>query len=135
MRPRKSRIFYKGKFFDYPLRAVNALRNLGADRGGPCASRPTSGPGSARPKDQTNFEGWVVARFGWRLYRHFFKTYTEKVWGVPVTRDAGRLGGAADQEPVARQAPSLNALLPKRNQKDDHLADRGVPVPASTGPG
>jgi len=36
------------------------------------------------PKDQTNYEGWLVARFGWRLYRTFFKTYTEKVWGVPV---------------------------------------------------
>ena len=37
------------------------------------------------PKDQNNYEGWLVARFGWRLYRHFFKTYTEKVWGVPVS--------------------------------------------------
>src|SRR3712207_6215320 len=37
------------------------------------------------PKDQSHFEGWVAARFGWRLYRIFFKTYTEKVWGVPAT--------------------------------------------------
>ena len=36
-----------------------------------------------RPEDQTTFEGWTAARFGWRLYRIFFKTYTEKVWGMP----------------------------------------------------
>jgi protoporphyrinogen oxidase len=38
------------------------------------------------PRNQDNFEGWVAARFGWRLYRIFFKTYTEKVWGVPATQ-------------------------------------------------
>ena len=43
------------------------------------------GRAQAPPKDQTHFEGWVAARFGWRLYRIFFKTYTEKVWGVPAT--------------------------------------------------
>ena len=37
------------------------------------------------PADQSTFEGWVAARFGYRLYRIFFKTYTEKVWGVPAT--------------------------------------------------
>ena len=36
------------------------------------------------PKNQDKFEGWVASRFGWRLYRTFFKTYTEKVWGIPA---------------------------------------------------
>ena len=58
-----------------------------------------------------------MARFGGGLYRHFFKTYTEKVWGVPATEHAGRLGRPADQEPRLRKA-IVNAVLPKRNQKE-----------------
>ena len=84
VRPRLSRIFYKGHFFDYPLRAANALRGLGPIEAVRCVLsylwvriHP--------PKDTTTFEGWVASRFGWRLYRIFFKTYTEKVWGVPAT--------------------------------------------------
>jgi protoporphyrinogen oxidase len=84
MRPRLSRILYRGKLFDYPLKPANALFGLGVLEAIRCVLsyalvrvRP--------PKDQTNFEGWVAARFGWRLYRIFFKTYTEKVWGVPAT--------------------------------------------------
>jgi protoporphyrinogen oxidase len=83
-RPRMSRIFYDGKFIDYPLRVMNVLKSVGPVQAVLCVLsylwariRP--------PKDQTNFEGWTVARFGWRLYRMFFKTYTEKVWGVDAT--------------------------------------------------
>jgi protoporphyrinogen oxidase len=84
LRPRMSRILYRGKLFDYPLKPFNALFGLGVLEAVRCVLsyalvrlRP--------PKDQSNFEGWVAARFGWRLYRIFFKTYTEKVWGVPAT--------------------------------------------------
>jgi protoporphyrinogen oxidase len=83
LRPRMSRIYYQGKMFDYPLRAKNALLGLGPVEAIRCVAsylwvrvRP--------PKDQSNLEGWVASRFGWRLYRIFFKTYTEKVWGVPT---------------------------------------------------
>jgi protoporphyrinogen oxidase len=75
LRPRMSRIFYRGRFFDYPLKASNALRNLGAVE----ALRCVGSYAWARlrpPKDQSHFEGWVSARFGTRLYRIFFKTYT-----------------------------------------------------------
>jgi len=85
LRPRISRIFYNGKFYDYPLRGMNALRNLGMWEAIMCVGSY----GLVRikpPKDVSNFEGWVAARFGWRLYRTFFKTYTEKVWGVPATQ-------------------------------------------------
>ena len=84
MRPRMSRIFYRGKLFDYPLKAGNALRAWAWSRPR-AASAPTSWARIRPPKDQTNFEGWVAARFGWRLYSIFFKTYTEKVWGMPAT--------------------------------------------------
>ena len=84
-RPRKSRILYRGNFFDYPLKPFNALFGLGILE----TVRSISSYIWVRinpPKDQTNFEGWVAARFGWRLYRIFFKTYTEKVWGVPADK-------------------------------------------------
>jgi protoporphyrinogen oxidase len=116
LRPRKSRIFYRGKFYDYPLKAMNALTNLGVLESIMCVLSY----GWTRikpPKDQTNFEGWVAARFGWRLYRHFFKTYTEKVWGHP--------GSEMQADWAAQRIKNLslasairNAVLPKRNQKD-----------------
>lgn len=81
LRPRMSRIYYKNKFYDYPLKASNALLNLGIIE----AIRCLVSYFYVRvfpPKNQDNFEDWVAARFGWRLYNIFFKTYTEKVWGV-----------------------------------------------------
>jgi len=83
-RPRLSRIYYRGKFYDYPISAMNALRNLGPVEALRCVLsylwvriHP--------PRDKTTLEGFVASRFGWRLYRHFFKTQSEKVWGVPCT--------------------------------------------------
>src|SRR4051794_9294206 len=84
VRPRLSRIFYDGKFFDYPLRAGNAVVTLGPWESLRCVGsyawariRP--------PRDRSTFEGWVTARFGRRLYNTFFRSYTEKVWGVPAS--------------------------------------------------
>ena len=84
LRPRRSRILYRGRFFAYPLRPLDALRNLGPLEAARCVlsylwarARP--------PADQSHLEGWVRARFGTRLYRHFFRSYNEKVWGMPAT--------------------------------------------------
>jgi protoporphyrinogen oxidase len=84
LRPRLSRIFYKGKFFDYPLKLWNALFGLGIVEAIRCVLSYVLTQ-VKKPKDQSNFEGWVAARFGWRLYRIFFKTYTEKVWGIDAS--------------------------------------------------
>ncbi|MFN3326322.1 MAG: NAD(P)/FAD-dependent oxidoreductase [Bryobacteraceae bacterium] len=81
-RPRLSRIYYRSKFFRYPLEPVDALRQLGmweAFRCGASYVRAKIAPES--PED--NFETWVTNRFGKRLFRLFFKSYTEKVWGIP----------------------------------------------------
>lgn len=115
LRPRMSRIYYEGKFYDYPLRAGNALRNLGVIEAVRCVLsylwvrvRP--------PKDMDSFEGWTASRFGWRLYRTFFKTYTEKVWGVPATEI--KADWAAQRiKNLSLANAVVNALLPKRNQK------------------
>jgi len=116
LRPRKSRIFYDGKYFDYPLKAFNALKNLGPIEAVKCVA--SYGWARVRPpKDQTNYEGWLVARFGWRLYRTFFKTYTEKVWGVPVS--AMPADWAAQRiKNLSLSSAIVNALTPKRNQKE-----------------
>jgi len=81
-RPRMSRIYYEGKFYSYPLRAFEALWNLGIFRSTLCMLSyakakvfPNNNPKS--------FEDWTVNQFGHKLYSIFFKTYTEKVWGMP----------------------------------------------------
>ncbi len=116
LRPRMSRIYYAGKLFDYPLRAGNALRGLGVIE----AIRCVLSYAWARvrpPADQTNYEGWLVARFGWRLYRTFFKTYTEKLWGTPVSEMPADWA-AQRVKSLSLGNAIVNAVLPRRNQKD-----------------
>jgi protoporphyrinogen oxidase len=84
-RPRMSRIYYDGKFFDYPLSAANAVSNLGPTESARCLMSYLWAR-ARRGGEQDSFEGWVSSRFGQRLYRMFFKTYTEKVWGIPADR-------------------------------------------------
>ena len=81
LRSRLSRIHYRGHFFDYPLRPLNALLGLGATE----SLKVMVSYAKAKlfpDRDEKNFEQWVSNRFGKRLYRIFFKTYTEKVWGM-----------------------------------------------------
>jgi protoporphyrinogen oxidase len=83
-RDRSSRIYYRGRYFDYPLRATNALLNLGPVETALCmASYVRARLRPMRPP--RTFEDWVTNQFGRRLFRIFFKTYTEKVWGVSTS--------------------------------------------------
>jgi len=87
-RPRKSRIFLMGRFFDYPLVLSNVVRSL------PITTLVKSFADylvikvrnlfARKPDD--NFENWVINRFGRELYKVFFGTYTEKTWGIPCTQ-------------------------------------------------
>ena len=84
VRPRLSRIYYRGRFFDYPLRPLNALRGLGVVE----AARVLASYVRAQlmpAADERTFDAWVSNRFGRRLFEIFFKTYTEKVWGLPCS--------------------------------------------------
>jgi protoporphyrinogen oxidase len=81
---RLSRIYYRGRYFDYPLKARNALRNLGPAETIRCMAsyarariRPVAEP--------RTFEEWVTNEFGHRLFSIFFKSYTEKVWGISTS--------------------------------------------------
>ena len=82
--PRLSRIHYGGKYFDYPLKARNALQGLGILNAVLIVLSYLWSHLRPYPVEE-NLEQWVSNRFGKRLYRIFFKTYTEKVWGIPCT--------------------------------------------------
>ncbi|HZJ00665.1 MAG TPA: NAD(P)/FAD-dependent oxidoreductase [Gemmatimonadaceae bacterium] len=82
--PRLSRILYGGQFFNYPLKASNALSGLGLWETVRIVASYMKARVRPNPVEE-NFEQWVSNRFGARLYEIFFKTYTEKVWGIPCT--------------------------------------------------
>ena len=84
-RPRLSRIYYGHNFYYYPLRLSNVLRNLGAAESFLILLSYLQARISPYPQEDT-LEEWVSNRFGSRLYRIFFKTYTEKVWGMPCNQ-------------------------------------------------
>src|SRR5512135_67921 len=85
VRPRLSRIYYDRKFILYPLRFFNALSQLGIWQS--ILILISYFRSKLLPyRHENNFEEWVSNRFGRRLYRIFFKTYTEKVWGIPCNQ-------------------------------------------------
>jgi protoporphyrinogen oxidase len=80
-RPRLSRIFYGGKFYSYPLKAFEALNNLGIVESAACMLSYACAKAFPTAEPRT-FHEWVRNQFGERLFSIFFKTYTEKVWGM-----------------------------------------------------
>ncbi len=80
-RPRLSRIFYRGKFYDYPIRPLNALTNLGVFEAVRCVVSYAKAHFNPR-REPSSLEDYIVNNYGWRLYQHFFKSYNEKVWGI-----------------------------------------------------
>jgi protoporphyrinogen oxidase len=83
-RPRQSRIYWNDKFLEYPLDGMDVIKKLGPIELTRCGLSYLWA--AMKPKGQEDtFEDWVSNRFGKRLYNHFFKTYTEKLWGVKAT--------------------------------------------------
>jgi protoporphyrinogen oxidase len=82
VRPRRSRIYYRGRYFAYPLQARDVLAGLGVLEAARCTLSYAHSR-LRRDRDAETFEDWVTARFGSRLYDRFFRSYTEKVWGLP----------------------------------------------------
>ena len=80
---RLTRIYYAGKFYDYPLKAVNALVNMGPFQATACMVSYLRQKFLGTTNDDVEtFEDWVVSRFGRRLFEMFFKSYSEKLWGI-----------------------------------------------------
>ena len=113
-RPRQSRIFYAGRFFHYPLRAFNPLFGLGLWQSVQILASYVHARLRPSPVEDT-FEQWVSNRFGRRLYEIFFKTYTEKVWGIPCSEI--RAEWAAQRiKGLSLPAAIRNAILPPRGE-------------------
>ena len=115
VRPRSSRIHYRGKFFAYPLKGREALFKLGLGESLLCLLSYLKAR-LAPIREPRNFEEWVSNQFGHRLFSIFFKTYTEKVWGMnckEISADwaAQRIKGLSLSKAI------FNALLPQRKPK------------------
>ncbi len=81
-RPRLSRIYYKGKYFSYPITAKDVVGRLGLFESTLCALSYLWASRHRNTEAET-FEEWVTSKFGRRLYDAFFRSYTEKLWGIP----------------------------------------------------
>ena len=115
-RPRSSRIFYNGKFFSYPLRAFEALTKLGVFNSVLCVlSWVRSRLFPVRNPD--NFEDWVSNQFGKRLFNIFFRSYTEKVWGMSC-REISADWAAQRIKGLSLGSAIKNALFPQRQAVD-----------------
>lgn len=114
---RISRIYYDKKFLDYPLRAWNALSKMGLWFAIVAVSSHIYR--KLRPiKPEISFRDWVVNHFGDRLFKTFFESYTEKVWGIKCTEisadwAAQRIQGLSLKRVIIR------ALKPNFGRKDD----------------
>jgi protoporphyrinogen oxidase len=115
-RPRSSRIFYNNKFYSYPLKAMEALLNLGIGESILCVLSyiKTKFFPIQNPK---NFEEWVTNQFGRRLFLIFFKTYTEKVWGMD-TKEISADWASQRIKGLSLSSAIWNSLIPKRKSKD-----------------
>ena len=115
LRPRMSRIFYRGKYYDYPLKATNALRNLGLWEAMLCGFSYVWA--RIRPPKTSNYEGWLVARFGWRL---------TDIFSRPIRRRCGEsrsprcppMGRPESQEPGSSQSGDECHLAEARPEGD-----------------
>ncbi len=115
-RPRSSRIYYRGQFYTYPLKPFEALTKLGIAESLRCVLsfvkarlQPTRHP--------RTFEDWIVNQFGRRLFEIFFKTYTEKVWGMDCQEISA--DWAAQRIKGLSLASALkHAFLPRKKNKD-----------------
>jgi protoporphyrinogen oxidase len=115
-RPRSSRIFYGGKFFAYPLKPFEALIKLGIVRSTLCVLSWLK----ARlfpVRDPRNFEDWVSNQFGKRLFNTFFKSYTEKVWGMSC-KEISADWAAQRIKGLSLGSAIKNALFPQRQSKN-----------------
>jgi protoporphyrinogen oxidase len=113
-RPRSSRIFYQGKFYSYPLRAVEALLNLGIVESTLCVA--SYARARLLPvKNPRNLEDWVTNQFGHRLFSIFFKTYNEKVWGMSC-KEISADWAAQRIKGLSLASAIVNAVFPQKTK-------------------
>jgi protoporphyrinogen oxidase len=130
---RLTRIYYRNRFFHYPLKPANALWNMGPACAAGCIAsylREQLRP-SCRGQDNQTFESWVVGRFGRRLFEMFFKSYSEKLWGIPC--DALDADFAAQRIKKFSLGEAVKAALGIGNTKHKTLVDQFAYPTGGTG--
>ena len=121
---RKTRIFFKGSYFDYPLTPLNALFGLGVFESISIGFSYIF----ARLKSYLkiskieNFEDWVIDKFGSKLFNNFFKNYTEKVWGIDC-KDLGKDWAAQRIKGLSLSTAIKFALFPNSKKRPKTLVD------------
>ncbi len=125
--PRLTRIFYNHKFFYYPLAPMNALFGVGLLSAAQIFASyfSTQIRQKLAPSQPTNFEEWVVGQFGRRLFEIFFKTYTEKVWGIPCTQIGADWAGQRIKG-LSLWSAVVNSLLKPKQKKIKTLVNEFV---------
>ncbi|MDZ4860457.1 MAG: FAD-dependent oxidoreductase [Candidatus Hydrogenedentes bacterium] len=118
---RTTRIYYRGKFFHYPLKPMNAFLQLGPFEAVRCVSSYAQQWVSPEKEDGT-FESWVVSRFGKRLFEIFFKTYSEKLWGISCRQLDSDFAAQRIKKLNLFEA-ILNAISSGKNSKHKTLVD------------
>ncbi len=122
---RLTRIYYRRRFFQYPLKPLNALWNMGLPDAAMCVASYLNEhlrPESPRT-DNASFESWVVRRFGRRLFEMFFKSYSEKLWGIPCHELSADFAAQRIKKLSFSEA-ARNALTPRRETQHTSLVDR-----------
>jgi protoporphyrinogen oxidase len=117
VRPRLSRIYWRGRFLAYPLQATDVIAKVGPIELARCAASYARAR-IRRDRPELSFEDWVTARFGRRLFQLFFKTYTEKIWGVGTDElraewAAQRIAGLSLRSAARAAMPGGGREVPK----------------------
>ena len=131
---RLTRIHYRGKFYHYPLRPVNALANMGLLDATRCLAsylRERVAP-TCDPQRDRSFESWVVSRFGRRLFDMFFKSYSEKLWGISCQELDADFAAQRIKKFSLGEAVKI-ALLPRKQNAHATLVNRFAYPLAGTG--
>ena len=129
VRRRLSRIYYKGRFYKYPLEPLDALRKLGPREAVRCLMSYLHAQRNSQ-ESMRSFEDWVVRAFGRRLYEIFFRSYTEKVWGVDCSEISAEW--AAQRIKGLSIASLMRTFLPGRSAQWSGHQDPGRQLSIST---
>jgi UDP-galactopyranose mutase len=113
-RPRMSRVYYQGKYFNYPIEIGDVIRNFGVVEVARIGFSYIWARINRPSKEQQQYlEGWISARFGRRLYGHLFKSYNEKLWGRPASEISADFAAQRIKDLTVWNA-FITAIKPKR---------------------
>jgi protoporphyrinogen oxidase len=122
---RSSKIFYLGKYFDYPLKPANAIFGMGVGTTAKCLADYgyVKVRNTISKPEVVSFEDWVSNEFGRALFRLFFKNYTEKVWGIDCDQICAEWA-AQRIKGLSLRVAVKDALFPQKNGKVATLIDK-----------